>query len=301
MGLRIGPDLYSTMINAVTVDQQRLNTALEQVSTGQSVNEPSDNPAATAAYILNEAESDSVDQYTQNISTVENSLETAQTALGSVVSSLNQALTIGTEAANGTNSTSELQAYAQQIQAIQQTVVNLANTSYQGTYLFAGTDNTTAPYVADPTSPSGVSYVGNTETSSIDVATGQSVTVSMPGSSIFDASGADVFQALSNLATAISTNTNVSGAVSQLDTAFNNVNTQETFYGNTLDQLNTINDNLTEEQTTFSKQAGSLISSNQAQAESNLEQDDTSLTAALEAFGSISQDTLFNYLDLAEI
>ncbi len=301
MGLRIGPDLYSTMINAVTVDQQRLNTALEQVSTGQSVNQPSDNPAATAAYIVNEAESDSVDQYTQNISTVEGSLQTAETALESVVTNLNQAVTIATAAANGTNSTTELQGYAQQIQAIQQTILNLANTTYQGSYLFGGTETTTAPYVTSTSSSSGVSYVGNTDANQIDVGAGQSVTVNVPGSSIFDASGSDVFQALSDLSTALNTNTNISGALSDVKDALNTVNTQETFYTNTLDQLNTINDNLSEEQVTLSTQAGNLISANQAQAESNLEQDDTSLQAALEAFGSISQDTLFNYLDLAEL
>jgi flagellar hook-associated protein 3 FlgL len=301
MGLRIGPDLFNTMINAVTADQQQLSTALQQVSTGKSVNEPSDNPAAEEEYIVNQTETDSVDQFTQNISTVEGSLQTAETALGSVVTNLNQALTIGTEAANGTNSTSELQGFAQQVQAIQQTVLSLANTSYQGSYLFAGTNTTTAPYVTSTTSPSGVSYNGNADTTQVDVGQGQAVTVNVPGSSIFDASGADVFQALSDLTTALNTNTNISGALSELQSAFNNVNSQETFYGNTLDQLNSINSDLSEEQVTLSTQAGNLISVNQAQAESNLEQDDTSLTAALQAFGSISQDTLFNYIDLAEM
>jgi flagellar hook-associated protein 3 FlgL len=298
MGLRIGPDLFSTMVNAVTADQQQLNTALEQVSTGKSVNQPSDNPAATAAYIDNQTESDTVDQFTQNVSTVEGGLQTADSALTSVVNNLNQAIQLGTEAANGTNSTAELQGMAKQIQSIQQTVMNLANTSYQGTYLFAGTASTTAPYVADSSSSSGVSYVGNNETNSIDVGAGQTVTINQPGSNIFDASGSDVFQALSNLSTAISTNTNVSGALSQLESAYNTVSAQQTFYGNTIDQLNSINDNLSEEQLSLSTQASNLISANPAQAESNLVQDDTTLTAALEAFGTISQNTLLNYLKL---
>lgn len=298
MGLRIGPDIFSTMLNAVTADQQQLNTALQQVSTGQSVNQPSDNPAATAAYIENRTESDSVDQYTQNISTVEGGLQTADSALGSVVNSLNQAIQIGTEAANGTNSTSELQGLAQQIQSIQQTVMSLANTSYQGTYLFAGTASTTAPYLTNSSSSSGVSYVGNSGTNSIDVGAGQTVTVNLPGSSIFNVSGSDVFQALHDLSTAISTNTNITGALSELKSAFSAVNAQQGFYGNTLDQLNSINDNLTGEQLNLSTQAGNLIAANPAQAASNLVQDETTLTAALEAFGTISQDTLLNYLKL---
>jgi flagellar hook-associated protein 3 FlgL len=298
MGLRIGADIFSTMLNAVGADQQRLNTALQQVSTGQSVNQPSDNPAATAAYIENRTQSSNLDQFTQNISTVEGALQTADSAVGSVINNLNQAIQIGTEAANGTNSTAELQGMAKQIQAIQQTVMSLANTSYQGTYLFAGTDSTTPPYVVNSSSSSGISYVGNSGTNSIDVGAGQTVTTNLPGSEIFNVSGSDVFQALHDLSTAIGTNTNITGALSELKSAFNSVNAQQGFYGNTLDQLNSINNNLGGEQLSLSTQAGNLIAANPAQAESNLVQDQTTLTAALQAFGSISQNTLLNYLKL---
>jgi flagellar hook-associated protein 3 FlgL len=286
------------MLSAVTADQQRLNTALQQVSTGQSVDEPSDNPAATAGLIENRTQSDNVDQFTQNITTVEGALQTAGSTLSSVVNNLNQAVQVGTEAANGTNSTSELQGMAKQIQSIQQTILSLANTSYQGTYLFAGTKSTTQPYVADPTSSSGVSYKGNSGTNSIDLGSGQSVTINQPGSDIFNVAGSDVFQALHDLSTAISTNTNISGALSELQSAFNTVNAQQTFYGTTVDQLNSINTGLSGEQLSLSTQASNLVAANPAQAASNLAQDETTLTAALQAFGTISQNTLLNYLKL---
>jgi flagellar hook-associated protein 3 FlgL len=298
MGLRIGPDIFSTMLSAVTADQQRLNTALQQISTGQNVNEPSDNPAATANLVANRTEAANDDQFTQNISTVEGALQTAGSSLSSVINNLNQAIQIGTEAANGTNSTSELQGMAKQIEAIQQTVTTLANTSYQGSYLFAGTDSTTQPYVSDPTSSSGVTYKGNSGTNNLDFGSGQSVTINQPGSAIFNAAGSDVFQALHDLSTAISTNTNITGALSEVQSAFNTVNAQQTFYGTTLDQLNAINTDLSGEQLSLSTQASNLIAANPAQAASNLVQDETTLTAALQAFGTISQNTLLNYLKL---
>lgn len=298
MGLRIAPNLYSTLLAAVSADRQRLNTDLQQVSTGLAVNLPSDNPAATSAYIENRTQSDSIDQYTQSIATVQGSLQTGDTALGSVVNSLQQALTIGTQGANGTNSTAELQGLAQQVQAIQQTVLGLANTSYQGSYLFAGTKSNAPPYVANSLSPSGVSYNGNTGTNSVQVGAGQFVTTNLPGSSIFNGTGSDVFQALHDLSTALSTNTNVKGALGELQSAFNNVNSQRTFYGNTLDQLSSVNTDLTQAQLTLSQQASSLISANPATAASNFSQDENTLTAALTAFGSISQNTLLNYLKL---
>lgn len=298
MGLRIAPDLYSTMLYAVTNDRSRLNTDLQQISTGQSVNLPSDNPAATSVYIENQTEYANNDQYEKSISTVQGSLQTADTTLGSVITNLNQALSLGVQGANGTNSPSELQAMSEEVQAIQQTVLGLANTSYQGNYLFAGTNVTTAPYVANALSPSGVSYAGNAGTTTIQVGPGQTVDTNLPGSSIFNGAGSDVFQALHDMSNALKTNTNVQGALSELNSAFNAVNAQRTFYGDALDQLTSINNNLTQEQLTLTSQNSSLIGANTATAASNLAQDNTTLQAALQAFGGISQDTLFKYLTL---
>lgn len=298
MGLRIAPNLYNTLLAAVNTDRNRINTDLQQVSTGQALNMPSDNPAGTAALIENKTEAASIDQFTQSISTVQGSLQTADTALGSVINNLNQAISIGTEGANGTNSTTELQGLAQQITAIQQTVLGLSNTSYQGVYLFAGTKSTAVPYATNALSPSGVSYSGNSGTNSVDVGPGQTVATNVAGSSIFNASGADVFQALHDLSKALSTNTNIPGALSEVESAFNNVNAQRTFYGNTLDQLNSVNNNLTQEQLTLTQQLNTIAAANPATAASNLSQDENTLTAALDAFGGISQDTLLNYLKL---
>ncbi|MGH9396951.1 MAG: flagellar hook-associated protein FlgL [Terriglobia bacterium] len=298
MGLRIAPNLYSTLLYAVSNDRQRLNTDLQQVSTGKAVNVPSDNPAATSAYIENQTTYAANDQFQHSISTVEGSLQTGDTTLGSVINNINQALSLGIQGANGTNSTSELQGLAQEVQAIQQTVLGLANTSYQGNYLFAGTNVTTAPYVVNVLSPSGVSYTGNTKTNNIQVGAGQFVDTNLPGSNIFNGAGADVFQSLHDLSKALQTNTNVQGAVNELNSAFNAVNAQRTFYGNTLDQLTSINNNLTQEQLTLTTQNGSLIAADTAKAASNLEQDQTTLQAALQGFGSISQNTLLNYLKL---
>lgn len=298
MGLRIAPNLYSTLLYAVTNDRDQLNTDLQDLSTGKSVNQPSDNPAAESAYIENKTQSATNDDFQHSVSTVQGALGTADSALGSIVTSLTQALTLGTEGANGTNSTSDLQALAQQVQSIQSTVLGLANTSYQGNYLFAGTKVTAPPYVANALSPSGVSYAGNNTTTTIQVGPGQFVTTNAPGSTIFNAAGADVFQGLHDLVNALQTNTNIKGALGELTNAFNNLNAQRSFYGNAEDQLTSVNNNLVQEQLTLTTQQQSLIGVDTAKAASMLAQDQTTLQAALQGFGGISQNTLMSYLKL---
>jgi flagellin-like hook-associated protein FlgL len=78
-------------------------------------------------------------------------MQTADSAFSSVVTSLNSAITIGTEGANGTESTANRQALALQLQGILQAVIGQANTAYQGAFVFAGSASTMPPFVAAST------------------------------------------------------------------------------------------------------------------------------------------------------
>lgn len=296
MGIRIVPDLYSMTIDAIETDRQRLNTAMQQISTGQSVNSPSDNPAATAGLIENTAQTNANDQFQQSISSLQGVLQTADTVLGSVITNLTQAISVGTEGANGGLSQTDMQALGQEVESIQSTIQNLANTSYQGSYLFAGTAVSTEPFVSDTGSPSGISYAGNNAANSVQIGQDQSVSTNLPGSAIFTAPGADVFQALHDLSTALENGGDVSSALSEVQTAFNTISSQRTFYGNTLDELSAVNDSLSQQQLTLAQQTSNLISADPAKAASNLVQAEYTLNAALSAFGRISQNTLLDYL-----
>lgn len=145
--MRVANDVPD-ILASIQQSQQVLQTDLQQVATGQSVNQPSDNPAAYANYVASLATSAQVDQYTQNISDVSSQLQTADSALSAVVTSLNSAISLGTEGANGTTSASDKQAIATQVQGLLSNVVSQANTSYQGVYLFGGSATSSAPVVA---------------------------------------------------------------------------------------------------------------------------------------------------------
>jgi len=297
VGLRIVPEmLFSTFVDAVAKDRQQVNTDLEQITTGQTVNSLSDNPTAAAALVQNLSEASSVDQFTRSISSIQGSLQTADSVLNSVVSSLTQAVSLGTEGANGTVTPGERQTLAAQVNDLQQAILGLANTTYQGDYVFAGTAVNAQPYVADSSSPSGVSYQGNSSANNVQVGEAQFVPANLPGSTIFNGTGADVFQALHDLASALQDNGDVAGATKEVENALNNVNLQRTFYGATLDRLNNASYTLSQEQINLSQQQSALVGADLPTSATNLAQAETTVSAALAAFGQISQNNLFNYL-----
>ncbi len=86
------------------------------------------------------------------------------------------------------------------MQGIQSQLLSLANTSYQGIYLFAGTITNTAPFVLNNELPSGVAYIGNNGVNQVAIGNGYQLAVNQPGSQLFSAAGGnDVFLAINNL------------------------------------------------------------------------------------------------------
>ena len=94
--------------------------------------------------LLNQMKQD--DSFTQSSSLVQGQLQVADSALGSVVTQLTQALSLATSANNGTLNASQFQAIASQLRGIRDEVTSLANSSYQGQYIFAGSLTSAAPF-----------------------------------------------------------------------------------------------------------------------------------------------------------
>lgn len=297
--LRVNPNPTPQLLENLQTVQRQENQNLAELSSGLAVTQPSDNPAAMAAYIENRMASAAADQYAQSSNTLQNQLSVAGSSLNTVVESLSQAISLATEGATGTLSASQRQALGEQVANLQQQVMEAANQSYEGVYLFGGTNSTTAPYVADGSSPSGVSYVGNNNTNTVMLGPGQNIQVNLPGSQIFNSSGADVFQALHDLAGALNANSAsaVQTAGSEVEAAFQAVSAQQTFYGTTTQRLESLDTFLSTEQVQFSQQAENLAGANIAQVTTQLNQEEVASQATMSAEAKIlSQPDLFSYL-----
>lgn len=294
--------LSTNMVPNILADLQQsqatLNTLLQEVATGKSVSQPSDNPTASAEMVQNTLETADVDQYTQNIDSVLSKLQMASSALSSVVTSLTQAVSLGTEGANGTTNSSNLASLAQQVQSILTSVVSDANTSVSGSYVFGGTNSTTTPYTADSTSPTGYTYNGNDDTNSVAVGDNLNVQVNLPGSQIFSNSTSNVLGALSALVTALQSGdrSQISSATTAVNSALNYVSQQQVFYSSAQNQLNSQQTYLEQETVTLTTQQTNLVQVNEATVATELSQAETDNSATLAAAAKVLPETLLNYL-----
>lgn len=296
--MRVNPDMSGDVLSAIWQTQNQENTALQQMSTGKRVNVPSDDPLAAAQMVGNQDQSKRADQYLQNIDTLTNQLQTADGAMSSVVQSLTQAITLGVQGATGTLSAGNRQQIVENLQGIQSQLMQLANTSVGGNYLFGGTATTAPPYALNSASPSGVTYNGNSGTNTVQVADGLNLQTNLPGNQLFQNAGGDVFGALQQLITALQSGTAASAgtATNQLRSAFDFITGQRIFYGNAINQLNSTQTFLRQEQVTLKSQENNLVGADITKAATDLTRATTAHDGALAAAAKILPTSLLDYL-----
>ncbi len=156
---RVGDNFVTQrLISQMQADQLALFKLQNQVSTGQRLQLPSEDPAAALQAISLQRLLDRQGQIQNNVQSSTSYLNAADSSLSSVSDLLNT-LRGNVVAISGTLSTdADRQTLVQQIDQAIQTLLGTANTQSQGRYLFAGSRSQVQPYDFDGQN---VTYAGN--------------------------------------------------------------------------------------------------------------------------------------------
>jgi len=294
------------MLNSTTALQQfvsslsdlndRQTRITQQMSSGLKMTSLGDDPVASgsAASLANMLGQDQA--FLSTATNVSNRMQTADTALGSVVSQLTSAISTATGALNGSYNDANRIAAAQSLAAIRDTILSLANSNYGGTYLFAGT-GTSVPFTAD--AGGNVTYSGNASATSAALVTGGSITTSVPGSSIFTAAGASVFDALNQVITALQSPTaptNSSVLLGNLSDALKNVTTQRSILNASQARLSSESDYIRSQSANLQAQQSSLLAADVPTLATELTAVTTQRSALLSTIAVVQKGSLFDYL-----
>lgn len=294
--MRVNPNPLADVLAALNRTRQDTQAAMMEMSTGRRVNQPSDDPAAAALLVDNHDRMTFTSRYMQSLTSLQGQFQSADSTLNSMVLALQRALTLGVQGGNGTNSDDDRAAIGKELQGIQDQLVSLANTAFQGRFLFAGTATGTTPFVKDVSVPSGVRYVGNDAVNTVQIGEGYRLPSNKPGSQLFVSPGHDVFLAMNGLMQALQTNTGIDAAVGTLRDAFDYVSGQRVFYGNSMNQAQSQSTYLSSAKLQLSQQENTLAAADIESAASRLINSQNASDATLAAIGRMSQMTLFDYL-----
>ncbi|MDR3725802.1 MAG: flagellar hook-associated protein FlgL [Terracidiphilus sp.] len=295
--MRVDPNYISNLANALDKSQLSEQQLTSELSSGVRVNSLSDDPLASGqnVLLLNQMQKD--DSFTQTSSLVTGKLQVADSALGSVVSQLTQAIALATSANNGTMNSSNLTSISNQIAGILGEVTSLANTSYQGQYIFGGTQTSTTPFT---TSGSTTTYNGDDGVNSIQTPNGQSIQLNVPGDQIFTTSGSNsVFAALNSLVADYASGTTSTSAITDteaLSTALNYVSQQRVVLDNSLSRLTDATEAVSSEKTQLTAAQTNLMQADVAQVSTQLSLSKTQQTALEDVISQLGSGSLFDKL-----
>jgi flagellar hook-associated protein 3 FlgL len=292
--------------------QQQQNTLQSEASSGQSVTLPEDNPSVMSEVLDDQSTQSSVDQYSNNITQLQSTATISASAMNTLQSLTSQVSTLATDAANSANA-AQLPTYASEMTSLIQQAISLGNTTDgEGNYIFGGTNSNTPPFVATTDASgniTGVTYQGNSGTAKSEIASGVTVSATVPGENtsgtgatgLFtdSSAGVNLFGDMISLQQHMAsgdTSTITSTDIPALSKDSDHVISQISANGVMQSALTSAGNIASSQSTNLTTQISSATNANMADTLTQLDQTQTAYEAALESGTKIMQLSLVDFL-----
>lgn len=202
----------------------RLYELRQQSATGKKMNKPSDDPGSIRPLLNNRLKLLSAERYTKHTGNAKGEMQVLDSNLDQVENIMVSAKETAVAANNGAVNQADRETYADRVGQLFEELLQMANTSNSGKYVYSGYREDTVPFTVnqdydpgayDPGDSStwAVSYNGDADAKTLEIAPGKRIQTSLPGCGLFlgdsgnngvvDEGNTDLFSTLKNLESAI--------------------------------------------------------------------------------------------------
>jgi flagellar hook-associated protein 3 FlgL len=298
--------MTQSLITDLNGDQSSMATLENQVSSGDTITVPSDNPAGAASLLQLQSSLTRANQYSTNAADGLGWLQLGNSTVNSILGVLQnvESLVESTTGEALSGSASAVSSIASQVSSSLAQLGELANTQYEGGQaIFAGSGSSAAAYSSDGT------YLGAGNAPSRTVAPGTQVSVGVTGPELFGTGSTGLLGntpgnvgVLAQIISDLNTNTPTSLAAATgtdlqtLKSAITSVEGVAGTLGANEQAVQGFSAQATSTTTTLEQELSSVQSVNMAEAITNLQTQQTGYQAALYATSQISADSLVKYL-----
>jgi len=288
--------LNSQMINDIQNNYQQLSQLQNEIATGHQINTPADSPVGVGMVMQYNSQLASYQQYQANATSAQGWLQNASSVMNEAQQIMQQARTLAVQGANDTETQSDRQDIATQVQELYQELVTTGNSQYNGQYIFNGQDVTNAPY----TNADAASVNPNTGGVLYDVGTGSPLQVNTSGQDFFGSSAdADnAFSILQNLQNALNNNdqSGIEQAITQIDSRSSAMEAAQTDVATRQDRIQFATSRLSDLTNNVTTLLSNVQDANLAQVITNYESAQNVQTASLEVGAQVLVPTLADFL-----
>ena len=298
--MRVDPNYISNLTAAVDQSANQEDTLTSELSSGLRVASLSDDPVAVAHSTLFGSAIAKDDTFVQTASGESSRLQVTDSTLGEVVTQVTSALSVAVSGNNGTLNASDIAGIAQHLSGIRDQVLSLANTSYQGQYLFGGSQGSAPPFTLDTaTNPATANYAGDNNVQYVETPSGQKIQVNLPGSAVFGVAGSGVLGALNQLISDFSggaTSATLTADTGGLTTALGQLSSQRSTLDSSLSRLQSTSSYVQTEESQLTVAQSGLVSADPAKVASQLSSAETQHQALLSVINALGSSDLFSLM-----
>ena len=282
--------LAGRVVDSINDSKSRLGDLQNILSTGKKINKPSDDPLNISSAFNLRKELQEIDQYLRNAETATSWIDVTTSTLTQVSEVLNSARTIALRESNATATFESRSASAQEVRNLKRQLLNLANTSFNGKYIFSGTKTLTRPFTDD-----GV-YQGDEGEIKIQIEDRQTITVNAPGDKIFQGEE-DIFSVLSDLEEALNNGDTgaISSQIGKLDSCLNQVHRWEGEFGGRGKRVEIFKSRLKDQEVGLTKLLSAIEDADVTKTITDLQHAGAAYQAALYAGREILRYTLIDF------
>lgn len=293
--------IYQTGISKISQLQSEQSKLQQQIASEKRILTPSDDPIAAARALEITHAQNMNTQFASNRQIAETQLTGQDISLDSITELLVSTQTVLVGSA-GTLSATQKNTLAVQLSATFDTLLGYANTQdANGNYLYAGLQGDTKPYTATST---GATYNGDSQQQLLQVDNARQMPINIPGDSVFQAGGNDIFKTFNDLitllndtsATDATVTSGVATALASIKTATTTVATVRSGVGTRLNEIDSLNETGASRDLQYAQALSQLQDLDYAQALSDLSQKQVILEAAQKSFVQTTGLSLFDYI-----
>jgi flagellar hook-associated protein 3 FlgL len=269
----------------------RLN---EKVTTGKEVNRPSDDPISMSNILGYRSTISSLEQYETNIERGNTWLRYTESALTAAEELIVSARTLAVQMATGTNE-AQLEIIAPQVRQIAEQLLQVANTSVSGKFLFSGHKTETLPFTMDENL--NVTYHGDNNKIKYSIDETTDVTVNIAGHETF-MEGTNAFDVLKIFHKALTNEDylEVGPPLEELDAAIKQIVTKRSITGTSMQQFELAARQVDQFKFLTEDLMVDTEDTDMVKRFTDLKAAETAFNAALQSSSMITRLTLLNYI-----
>jgi len=283
---------YRNLLDDIQRIAERMQAAQSQITSGKKLNRASDNPSGASDVLRIDTERAANAQYVDNAATAQSRLQIADSTLDGVQQVVDRIHSLGLLADSGTNF---ITSSPEEINSLRDQLLAYANTTYDGQFIFAGSNTDSPAYVK--ASDGTITYAGDSQVMKLQIGNVTTLQTQIPGDQLFTA-GVDIFQTVADLSSAVASGDRsaIRTQVANLEQFLQIVSSGRTRLGGLMNEASATQNELKQSDLAQVAHLSRLQDADLAQAISEFSQSQTALQAATAVGARVSSTSILDYL-----